>query len=333
MRNPKDKRPKKQKSPTKKTTVASLPKTNSDLSSPRQLRPLSYKSFKLTKRIKHPGQPLSSGIKLFWRAVQHFWSHKKIFLLASVIYIILTLMLVKGLNLGADGANAKTFWQNLFTGGNKSLSTGFTFFGYLLGSSSKTSSDVANLYQTVLMVVMSLVFIWILRQTYANKKPTLKEVFYKSQYPLIQFILVAGVIIIQLLPLLISGALYSYIFGNGLAVGAVEKTLWIAMFFMMSLLSFYWIASSIFALYIVTLPDVEPLQALRSARQLVRYRRWTVMRKVLFLPLALVLVMLVVGLPVIILITAAAPWLFFIMGMFGLLAVHTYLYGLYRELL
>jgi hypothetical protein len=93
------------------------------------------------------------------------------------------------------------------------------------------------------------------------------------------------------------------------------------------------LASSLFALYIVTLPGMTPIRALRSARGLVRYRRWTVIRKILWLPLLLLLVAAVIMLPIIIWLTAVAQWVFFILSMFALLAVHSYMYALYRELL
>ena len=93
------------------------------------------------------------------------------------------------------------------------------------------------------------------------------------------------------------------------------------------------ISSSIFALYIVTLPDMTPLKALRSARQLVRHRRWTVLRKILFLPILLIVVAAIVMLPIIIWTPPLAQWIFFVLTMFAIAAVHAYAYALYRELL
>ncbi len=52
-------------------------------------------------------------------------------------------------------------------------------------------------------------------------------------------------------------------------------------FFLLAMLTLIYVKSSLFALYIVTLPDMTPMKALRSARELARYRRWTVLRKIL----------------------------------------------------
>jgi hypothetical protein len=58
-----------------------------------------------------------------------------------------------------------------------------------------------------------------------------------------------------------------------------------------------------------------------------------VMRKVLFLPLLLLLIAAAIMLPIIIWLAPLARWVFFILTMSVLAAVHGYLYTLYRELL
>ena len=73
--------------------------------------------------------------------------------------------------------------------------------------------------------------------------------------------------------------------------------------------------------------------ALRSARDLVRNRRWTIMRKVLFLPVMLLILGLVVILPIIYISAAAAGIAFFVLTMIAVLLIHSYMYRLYRELL
>ena len=152
-------------------------------------------------------------------------------------------------------------------------------------------------------------------------------------YPLIPFILVILVMGLQLIPLIIGSTLYSTVVNNGIAVYAAEKVVWALLFAMLGLLSLYMLTSSVFALYIVTLPDMTPTKALRSARELVRYRRWTVLRKLLGMPVMLLLAALIVMLPIITLAAPAARWVFFILTMCGLAAVHAYVYTLYRELL
>jgi hypothetical protein len=138
---------------------------------------------------------------------------------------------------------------------------------------------------------------------------------------------------LQLIPLLVGSTLYAVVTTNGIAVTVIEKLIWLFVFGVLALWTLYMLSSSLFALYIVTLPDMTPLKALRSARELVRHRRWTVLRKILWLPLALLLIAAVLMVPIIIWLTPLAQWLFFVLTMFVLVAVHGYMYTLYRELL
>ncbi|HTB49059.1 MAG TPA: hypothetical protein VK712_03175, partial [Verrucomicrobiae bacterium] len=157
--------------------------------------------------------------------------------------------------------------------------------------------------------------------------------YYRGMYPLIPFILVLIVVGLQLIPFLIGSALYSLIVTNGIATNLPEKLVCALIFALFALWSLYMISSSLFALYIVTLPDMTPRKALRSARELVRHRRWTALRKILCLPIILLLAAAIIMLPIIIWLTPLAQWIFFILTMFAVVAVHAYMYTLYRELL
>jgi hypothetical protein len=184
-----------------------------------------------------------------------------------------------------------------------------------------------------LTVLISLVTIWALRQVLAGRKIGVKESYYQGVYPLIPFTLVLLVMGLQLIPFAAGSWLYATIVSNGIAVTLAEKAVWTLLFFALSLLSLYMICSSVFALYIVTLPNMTPLKALRSARQLVLHRRSVVLRKILYLPLVLLLLGVVIMIPIVLLLTPIAEWVFFLLSMFVLIFVHAYMYTAYRELL
>lgn len=183
------------------------------------------------------------------------------------------------------------------------------------------------------LIIFSLALVWALRQKQADEKIRIRDSFYRGMYPLIPVIIVLCVIGLQLLPLYLSSFLFSVVFGGGLAVTALEQVLWAILLFLLVLLSLYLISSSLIALYIATLPNVSPLQALRSARDLVRYRRWVIMRKILFLPLAMLVLLGLVVVPLIIISPTLAEWVYVALAALALPVTHSYLYRLYRELL
>jgi hypothetical protein len=138
---------------------------------------------------------------------------------------------------------------------------------------------------------------------------------------------------LQLLPLVGANLLYGFVATGGVVTTVLEKAVWALLIGSLVLLSLYMVTSSVFALYIVTLPDVKPLEALRAARDLVLYRRWIVMRKVLFLPFILLLIAIIITVPIILISPGVAEWLFFALSMVALAVAQSYIYTLYRELL
>lgn len=307
----------------------------SKTSSSRRIKQSTYRSFRISKKIREPKTPLKGSVRLFAAAIHMLIKRWRLFGGIVLVYLVLTVVLVKGFGVTNNIGELKATILELFHGSTAQVITSLTVFSILLGNVNATASDVAGAYQSMLLIVISLVFIWALRQSLAEKKtaPTVRDAFYKGLYPLVPFLLILLVISLQLLPLLFANFLYGVVFTNGLAVTALEQWLWGILLGLLALLTLYMITSSIFALYIVTLPNIRPMQALRSARKLVRYRRWIVMRKVIFLPFAILILAAVVVVPVIIISPGVAEWMFFVLSMCGLAIVHSYLYQLYRELL
>jgi hypothetical protein len=301
---------------------------------PRKIRKAQYKSFHLSKRIKHPVR-LPNVFRLTRIAGLVLWQNKKLFLGITLLYGLLNLILVQGLASNTDVSTLKSTLDQIFTGHFAGLWSGLTIFAVLVSSAGNGSSGTAGGYQLVLGLVASLAVIWALRQvlTRNKNKVRIRDAYYRGMYPLVPFVLVLLVIALQILPLIIGMTLYGQVVSGGIAVFFIEKLFWALLAVMLGLLSAYMMVSSVFGLYIVTLPDMTPMRALRSARELVRYRRWTILRKILWLPVALLLAAAVVMVPIIVWATPVAQWVFFLLTMFAVAAVHAYLYSLYRELL
>lgn len=270
--------------------------------SKRKLTQPNYQTFRLSKRIRQPKPPLPGSARLFLRSLKKLWQNKRLFGGMLLVYALLSLLFVKTYNESAQP--------------------------------DETALAVARTYQIILFILMSLAVIWGLRKTSSSKQQLrLRDSFYKSTHPLVSFILVLLVICLQLIPILIANFLYAQIFNSGIAATPIEQGLWALLFACMVTLSLYMVSSSIFSLYIVTLPDVSPMQALRSARDLVKFRRWAIVRKLVFLIMSGLILSAVILIPMIIFVPVIAEWLSFALSLVALFVVHSYLYNLYRELL
>lgn len=285
------------------------------------------------KRIKRPTR-LPSVWRLSKQTAVTLWQHRWVFLGIALIYAVFNVIFVTGLGGGSDISALKQGLDSAGGSNTGQLASGLNVFTSFLTSGNGTSSASGGAYQLFITLIVSLAVIWVLRQSVAGERARLKEAFYRGMYPLIPFMLVLVIVVLQLLPFLIGGTIFSFITAAGIATTLLERLGVLVLFLLIpAAISAYMVTASLFALYIVTLPDMTPLQALRSAKKLVHYRRAVVFRKLLFLPIALVVIAAALMVPVILFIPVIASWLSFVLAILALLTVHTYIYTLYRELL
>lgn len=291
-------------------------------------------NIKQKKKVIQTTGKLKGSFRLFGSACRHLWRNRKLFGGILLVYAVLYFLLVKGLAANFNLSETRQSIDEAVGGDLGNFELASSLFGALVGGAGSASSEASGVYQTVLFVVISLVLIWALRQTFDGKaKPSIRKSFYNGPSQLVPYVLVLLVIVLQLLPALLGISIYGIVISNGIAVGAFEQILWLIILFGLLAVSVYLTSSSLFASYIVTLPGMTPMKALRSARKLVRFRRFSLIRKILFLPVIIGLVMALIFLPLVLLATAFAEVLFLVFMLVLLLIGHAYFYLLYRELL
>lgn len=311
-------------SKTSKQALTSQEKPTTDKASTKSNK---YRSFKLQKRVKPKMVDPPGSFKVLAQAFWLLKSEWKLFLGIVGIYTLLSLLLVQSF-FGVDLSSAKETLDATTKTGWGVLGNGFSLLGQL-AIDAGVAKGVADAYRLVLGLVMSLAIIWALRHIIAGNKVGIRDAFYEGMYPFVPFVLIFVVISLQLIPV----AIGTYLFSVVGATSGLEIAFWAILLAGLSLLTLYMLSSSVFALYIACLPGMYPMAALKSARQLVRYRRWAVMRRLLFLPLVLFVIMAIILVPIIIFATPAAVWVFFVLLMIGLPFIHSYMYSLYRGLL
>lgn len=317
------------KSPEKtKKVVAESPR----IAKPRMLKKPQYKSFRLHRPIKSHRPQILSSYKIFKRSIQSIKSQKKVFIGIVGVYLVLSLIFVKGFSSTLDIPTLKETFNSFYSGAGAQTAGTLALFGVLVGSSgANKGADGASVYQALVAIISILAILWVHRNPSAKNR--IRDGFYKGMHPFVPLILVIGVISFQVIPFGFGSWLYSVTIQGGVAVTLAEKFAWLIVVFLLFLSSMYMIASSFFALIIVTLPNVQPMQALRGARELVRHRRWAAMRKLLFLPVPLLIGSGLVMFPFLLWAPAIAEWVFFIVSGFGWLVGVSYIYEVYMELL
>jgi len=286
------------------------------------------------KKFTRSTKKIPSSFSLLKKSCMHVWQHKKLFVGILLVFAIFYTILVKGFATQFKLSETSSLIDEALGDGIGTPEKALALVGSLFGTSAETSGEAASVYQLFLFIIVSLVIIWALRQTFeGTSKISVKDAYYKSMGPFITYCIVGIVIIIQCIPALLGLSLYSLVVSGGVAVGALENILWLIVLLAGLFASVYFLSSSLFASYIITLPNMTPLAALRSARKLVKYRRSSVLIRVVFLPIFVTVCFLVIFLPLVILLPLVAEILFAALSFVLIVLGHTYLYFLYRELL
>jgi hypothetical protein len=306
-----------EKKQAKAASTASSKKNKASSTAP---KPKSSKVKQKRLKSQPVHQHIIGSFKLSWQTLLFIKKYWKPLGGIVLVYDLIKLFFASGLV-----GNASSVVGNFHSG--KFADALSSFSSLLTGSSDQTAT-----MQTVLFVIESLVIIWTLRHLFSGEQIGIKHAYYHSTSSLIPFVLVLFVIILQLLPITISSAIFAIILSSIVGNSFVEA-IFTFLFVASAFWSIYMLCSSVFALYIITLPNMEPRSALKSAKNLVANRRWHVIRRLLFLPLLIIVVMGVFTVPLILYAKFLVTPTFFILSMLSILFAHTYLYSFYRGLL
>jgi hypothetical protein len=282
--------------------------------------PLKNKAKKNVQKLGRTRRPVIGSFRLTWQSlnfIKNFWKPLGAIVL---VYALLNLFMASGLVNNASSVVADF-------NSNKLADALNSFSSILAGGQNQAAT-----MQAVLFVIESLAIIWALRHLFSNEKISVKEAYYHSTTPLIPFVIVLFIIFLQLLPVTISTVAFTVVLSSIVGNSWVEA-IFTFLFVASAFWSIYMLCSSVFALYIVTLPNMQPRAALRSAKNLVHLRRWHVVRRLLFLPLLIILIMAIILVPLILYAKFLVTPSFFILSMLSILFAHTYLYSLYKGLL
>lgn len=310
-----------------------------------------HRSFRLTRRRDYKRSLKLPG---YWSLTNHvratLWKNKKLFGGLVAVYVAVTVIIsgygaqqtYSDLTQLLRESSGDLFEGNLGTIGKAGLLLTSTIQDSLAPT---TSEQQAQTVLTGFAVFFGwLTTIWLLRNVLAGHKPRLRDGLYNSGSPVLATILVGFIVTLQLIPLavaviIVSAALVSQLFampvaGLLVAVGAL----------LLVLLSIYWISSSFIALVVVTLPGMYPMQAVRTAGDLVVGRRLRMLYRLLWLVLVVVVTWILIVIPIIIFdewlkqLVPAIEWLPIVplsivtMAAVTLVFVSSYIYLLYRRI-
>lgn len=323
-----------------KSKTARVEKPKLHKKTPKKREERTFRNFKLTRRRDYR-QPLHlSGVITFTKKVAKIlWKNKKIFLLLTLIYAILTALLV-----GLGSQDTYDALKEALSGTTSGLAQSATLFlSAASGGLSTDLSEVQQLYTVLLTLMAWLASIWLLRNILAGHRVKLRDGLYNSGAPILSTFLVFLLVLVQLLPAALAVIGFSAATATGFLSGGIETMLfWIAVILLVTL-SVYWLISTFFALVIVTLPGMYPMKAIKTAGKLVSGRRLAILFRLLWMLLLAALVWAIIGIPMVLFDgwiksvwdviswLPIIPFVILILGSLTTIWTSSYIYLLYRE--
>lgn len=308
-----------------------------------------HRSFRRTRRRDYRRSLTLPGYWSFTvQSAKQLWNYKKVFLSLVALYFVLSVIFV---GLGSQETYSQLSGAIETTGGD--LVQGF--FGkigaaglLLLASTGGAleapgASDAQKLFGVILFLMIWLTTVWLLRAQLAGGRPKLRDALYSAGSPIVATFLIVLLIVIQLLPIAIAMVGFAALSGYGLLDGGGLSMLFWVVATLLSILSLYWLTSTVMAMVIVTLPGMYPLQAVRTAGDLVVGRRVRILLRLAWLLGTVIVTWALVMIPIILLdgwVKSLAPaieaWPFvpvimLLLGALTIIWATTYIYMLYRK--
>lgn len=286
-----------------------------------------YRSFKLQKRIKPEPRYIPPSATLFRQSLAFLWSHKKVISFMLVIHAGVYFLLVRNPATADIGLIQEAVETTLGAGSTTSVEGIMATFGAVLGSAGTPQNTTVA---TILVLFVSLAYIWAIRQLHNGAVIKARDGYYQGMAGLVPVVLLLIVLSIQLIPFAAAGFVYSAARAGGLFASGIEDMSIFVIALLIGLLSFYWLTSTVIALYIATLPGMYPLHALRAAKKLVQFQRFKIFRRILGLGIILGLLYAAI---LLIIIRFWPQYVFISTELLPILVVpfvHTYLYKLYK---
>ena len=298
-----------------------------------------HKSFRKTKLPK-TRPPLVGVWPNTVASAKTIWQERRIFAVLAVVYMVATYLFVGGIA-QADFVELKQATLEVFGGSVGSLSTVASLLtSTMTGVFGGEITELQQFLSLLAAMLFWLAIIWTLRMRFAKQTIAARGALYSSAAPLVSYGVVGFFIMLQLSP----GALGLFIFnvaqGGGYLQGGVEVMTFAVLALLLGALSVYWLAGSLVALVVVTLPQMYPWRAMRIASELAIYRRVRLLAHTCALALTLLLLWIVTLLPILLI----DSWLKFdwlplvpvvvqLLGALTIIYMATYVYRLYRSML
>lgn len=248
-----------------------------------------HRSFRRTRRRDYSRSLTLPGYISFTTYVARVLSKRKgTYIMLALIFMLLNTVFV-GVSSQASYSTlselTKEASKNISGGGLGGLGEAGLLLGTgIAGSFAPQLSEVQQVYAVFFLLLVWLATVWLLRAQLQDKRPPLRDALYFSGAPIVATGIVFMIAIIQLIPLALAVLALNIANQTGfISSGGLLSMIGWVVALLISAISVYWVSSTVIAMIVVTLPGMRPMQAIKTAGDLVIGRRLRITLRLLWL--------------------------------------------------
>jgi len=270
------------------------------------------------------------------------WNRKWVYIRFILLFFFLSIAFIgamqadnaSSVNDVIDSANSGT---NIFGPVSRAA---VTVGSSMIGALNSNFSDVQYIYLSALIILAVLTVVWLLRHQLVGDKLKVRDGLYASAAPIASEYVLVIIGIAQLIPAALATLVYVSATTSGLLDGGIETAMFsIALLFIL-VLTLYFMTTTLFALFIATIPGTYPIRAYRAARKIVAGQRLRLVMRLLWMAVILLITWFVILVPFVIIVNSvgggsswAIPIAYQLMVASSIVYATAYGYLLYRRMI
>jgi hypothetical protein len=262
-----------------------------------------HKSFTRTRKRDKIKVPKIEGYIAFpWYVLRVLWNRKWVYMRLVLVFAVLSVIFI-GTVQASNMSSINSVFDSATSGTNivgPVLKAVMTVGSSLGGALNANLTDVQYIYISALYILALLTVIWLIRHQLAGKVVKLRDGLYSAGAPIAAEYILILIGIVQLIPLALATLLYVSATASGILDGGIETAMFSVALFLVVVLTLYFMTTTLFALFIASIPGTYPLKAYKAARRLVAGQRLRLLLRLLWMVIILLVAAFVVLVPIII---------------------------------
>lgn len=266
-----------------------------------------HKTFVRTRRRDKIKRPKIEGYIAFpWYVLRMLWNRKWVYIRFIFTFFILSVIFIGALQ--ADNISSVNETIDSAASGTDVIGpvmrAAMTVGSSIAGALNNNLSDVQYIYISALVILAILTVIWLLRHQLAGNKLKMRDGLYSAAAPIAAEYVLLIVGIAQLIPAALGVLVYVSATTAGLLSGGIETAMFSLALFLIVVLTLYFMTTTLFAMFIATIPGTYPMKAYRTARQIVAGQRLRLLLRLLWMVIILLVVNFIVLVPIVIVVNS-----------------------------